>query len=143
MGSSISGVLAEITMQKIEKDIFERCPTEIKLWRRLVDDILAIVPRDKIEETLNFINTINRSIQFEYETEENGMLPFLDLQILRTTAQDLKFKVHRKPTHKDIYLNADSNNPVAHKQAVIRSLVNRAYDLCSPEHVEEALGNIK
>ena len=64
MGSSISGTLAEITMQSIEKDIFDNSPCQIKLWRRYVDDIIAVVPKDSYLVLFNYINSINNSIQF-------------------------------------------------------------------------------
>lgn len=44
MGSPISVVIAEIVMQKIESLIFENLPCDIKLWKRYVDDIFAIIP---------------------------------------------------------------------------------------------------
>ena len=69
MGSSISGTIAEITMQAIEKEILERSPTDIKLWRRFVDDVISIIPRDQIQETHTFINSVHSDIQFEVETE--------------------------------------------------------------------------
>ena len=61
MGSPISVVLAEMTMQCIEKKIFETCPVTIPLWKRYVDDVIALVPSDKVD-VLNHINSIEPSI---------------------------------------------------------------------------------
>ena len=47
MGSPISVVIAELVMQKIENQIFDNCPVEIKIWKRYVDDVFAVIPKDK------------------------------------------------------------------------------------------------
>ena len=143
MGSSVSGTLAELTMQAIEQEIFDRSPVEIKLWRRYVDDVIAIIPKTRIEEFHDFINSINTNIQFEKELENESMLPFLDLKIIRQSEGNLKFKIHRKPTHSNRYLDAESNCPMSHKTSVIRSLVDRAFNLCSTEYLEPELLLIK
>ena len=143
MGSSISVTLAELTMQSIENEIFDNSPIEIKLWKRYVDDIITIIPKTRIDEFHNFINSINTNIQFEKELENHNTLPFLDLQIIRKAEGSLKFQVYRKPTHTNRYLDADSNCPMTHKTSVIRSLVDRAFNLCSSEYLESEIEFIK
>ena len=143
MGSSVSVILAEITMQAIEKKIFELSPYPIRFWKRYVDDILAVIPKRNCHDFLNFINSINNHIQFESEMEENRKIAFLDLQINRTSVGDLKFSVYRKPTHTNSYLDFQSNNPLPHKISVVRSLIDRAFNLCSPEYLDEELNFTK
>ena len=46
MGSPISVVLAEMTMQCIEKRILENSPVNVQLWKWYVDDVIAIIPKD-------------------------------------------------------------------------------------------------
>ena len=46
MGSPISVVLAVMTMQRIEKRIFEYFPVNVQLWKRNVDGVIAIIPND-------------------------------------------------------------------------------------------------
>ena len=79
MGSPISVVLAELTMQKIEQQIFDTLPVQILLWKRYVDDIIAIVPKSATEGILAHINGINQVIQFTCEKESNNQIPYLDL----------------------------------------------------------------
>ena len=62
MGSPISVVIAEMTMQYIESKIFENCPIPILFWKRYVDDVLAIIPADKVNEMLDHINSIDPAI---------------------------------------------------------------------------------
>lgn len=71
MGSPISVVVAELVMQKIEKSIFQNSSSNIVLWKRYVDDVLAIVPRNQTSDILNFINSIHPNIQFTVEEEAN------------------------------------------------------------------------
>ncbi len=50
-------------------------------------------------------------------------------------------KVYRKPTHTDKYLSFDSHHPLQHKNAVAKTLFNRAGKICSTneDRVEENL----
>ena len=79
MGSPVSVVLAEMMMQKIEDQIENHSFFTPKLWRRYVDDIICILPKEQVESYLIHINSINSNIQFTVEKEENNTLPFLDL----------------------------------------------------------------
>ena len=45
MGSPISVVLSELTMQAIEEKIFENPPHQPLFWIRYVDDCLTALPR--------------------------------------------------------------------------------------------------
>ena len=42
-----------------------------------------------------------------------------------------------------MYLDFNSNNPMTHKISLIKSLVDRAFNLCSPEYLEDELKLIK
>ena len=62
MGSPISVVIAELVMQKIENHIFENFPVEIKIWKRYVDDVFAVIPKDKTDILLNQANSVHPNI---------------------------------------------------------------------------------
>lgn len=143
MGSSVSVPLAEIVMQEIENQICSNSPYPIKFWRRYMDDVIAIVPKKESKNILNFINSIDRNIQFEMEEENENKLPFLDLYIIRTPSGTFKFSIYRKPTNTETYLNFDSYNPKNHKVSVVKSLIDRAFNLCSEEYLEEEIDTIK
>ena len=71
--------------------------------------------------------------------EKNRTLNFTDLTIIR---QDNRFvmKVYRKETHTNHHINWKSNVPKAMKMGRIKTLIFRAYDLCTlPEDREEEL----
>jgi len=69
MGSPISVVLAELTMQNLEKQIFDNSNVQLNLWKRYLDDIITILPEDEIENFLNFINALNPHFKFTCEVE--------------------------------------------------------------------------
>lgn len=51
--------------------------------------------------------------------------------------------MYRKPTHTDRYLNAASHHHPLHLESVVSSLMNRAYDLCDPEHLPGELEHVQ
>ena len=83
MGSPISVVLAELTMQSIEQEALTTSPDQIVLWRRYLDDIIAIIPENSTNRLLIHLNSINHHIKFTVEEERDRKLPFLDLLIIR------------------------------------------------------------
>jgi len=73
------------------------------------------------------------------EIEDEGHLPFLDIDINRKTDGSLGHKVYRKPTHTNLYLHKKSHHHPANKHSVISSLVHRATALCDQESLAPEL----
>lgn len=124
MGSIIYGTVADIYLQKLEKNILPK-HRNIIFWKRYVDDVFAIIEGDvndanKIKDSLN---SYNPQIQFTIETEENNEIAFLDILIKRTDEGNIETKVYRKKTHTDRYLNFNSFPHKSQKISVIDSLV--------------------
>ena len=65
-------------------------------------------------------------------------LPFLDILL----HHDLSTSVYRKPTHTDSYTHYSTSAPQSTKDSLIRSLTRRAYDICSPQHLQHELDHI-
>ena len=134
---------SEIVMQKIEEDVMPIIQDISLFWYRYVDDVIACIETDKIQQVLTAINAINNSIQFTVEKEQNSSLNFLDLNITRNDLGNLSFGIHRKPTHTEKYLNYNSSHPLEHKNSVIRSLMHRADNLCDEDKKTEEFNHIK
>ena len=143
MGSPISVVAAELTMQEIERKIFEQAPCDIKLWRRFVDDTIVVIPKNSVGQFQDFINSINSNIQFTSEIEQDGTLNFLDISITRLESGSITFKVYRKPTNTNRYLDCDSCHSKKQKEGVIRSLSDRAHRICSANQVDQELNQVR
>ena len=65
-------------------------------WYRYVDDTIAFVKEDQIDNIVSALNGHHQDIKFTHETEENGMIPFLDVSMQRTNDNKLRLKVYRK-----------------------------------------------
>ena len=68
-----------------------------KIWKRYVDDTLAICPHGR-NKFLTHINSLHPNITFTLEVEENNQLPFLDILIQRDHTM-LKTTVYLTPTN--------------------------------------------
>ena len=59
MGSSISAIWADIVMQDLETYCFKNIEFDIPVFFRFVDDILALVPIDKIDYIIGVFNSFH------------------------------------------------------------------------------------
>jgi hypothetical protein len=141
MGSPLSPVTANFYMEDFEKKAIEQATHKPVCWYRYVDDTFVIWPhgQDKLQEFLNHLNGLHKKIQFTMETEKDGHLPFLDINIYKKTDGSLDRKVYRKPTHTNLYLQRNSHHHPANKQSVLTSLVHRAKTLCDQDSPPQEL----
>ena len=89
-----------------------------------------LVRNESIDYVLTTLNLFHPNISFTYEKENNSQLPFLDVLFIRNGTH-LDPAVYRKDTHNDLYLHCDAFAPVSWKRGTLRTLVNRAYLVCS------------
>jgi hypothetical protein len=141
MGSPLSPVIANFFMEDFEKKAVEQSTHKPTCWYRYVDDIFVIWPHghDKLTEFLNHLNGLHKKIHFTMETEKDGHLPFLDIDIYRKTDGSLGHNVYRKPTHTNLYLQQNSHHHLANKQSFLTSLVHRATTLCDQDSLPQEL----
>jgi hypothetical protein len=106
-----------------------------------VDDTFVIWPhgQEKLTEFLNHLNKLHSKIQSTMEQEEEGCLPFLDLDIYRKTDGSLGHKIYRKPIHTNRYLHQKSHHHPANKQSVLASLIHRAKALCDEDSLTQEM----
>jgi len=141
MGSPLSPVIANFFMEDFEEGVLNQATHKPTCWYRYVDDIFAIWPHGKASLTtfLVHLNSLHKNIQFTMEIEENGRLPFLNIDVYKKTTGSLGHKVYRKPTHTNPYLHPLSHHHPAHKLSVLSSLVHRAHALCDHESLSQEL----
>ncbi|XP_037924319.1 uncharacterized protein LOC119660012 [Hermetia illucens] len=113
VGNPMSPLVTEMFMAYVES-IIEEKGIMPRIWFRYVDDIFAIVEKDKIDSTLTEINRIQRKIQFTIEKQEHGSLPFLDLRITNNSGK-LEFEIYRKPTATQRTIPATSAHSMVHR----------------------------
>lgn len=130
MGSPLGPLLANVFMSSIEENL-EREGKLPSFYRRYVDDTLTIMPN--IATASNFLDTLNKahsSVKFTMETECNGMLPFLGIQLLNRSPQ-IETKVYVKPTNSSLLLHYQSHVDNRYKQGLLRTMLGRAHRLSS------------
>ena len=133
MGSPLGPTLANAFLCHHEKSWLQDCPPEYKpiMYQRYVDDtFLLFRSREHAALFLNYLNGKHPNIRFTCDTETNGVLNFLDLNICSAGGQ-FTTNVYRKPTFTGLYLQADSFLPENYKLGLINTLLNRAFRLCS------------
>ena len=131
MGSPLSPTLANIIMIALEDEIikylFEN--ETIKFYVRYVDDTLVLAKPSDINLILNKLNSYHPYIQFTHEHfVDNNEVHFLDIKLTSNGTS-----IFRKSTHTGQYIHLSSFTPWSYKIAWIRSLVHRAYKICSNE----------
>jgi hypothetical protein len=132
-------------MEDYEKAALESAPLKPRCWFRYVDDTFAIWQHspNKLKDFLHHLNSIHQSIQFTMETESEGHLPFLDLDIYRRPDGSLGHKVYHKPIHTNLYLNAKSHHHPSNKQAMLSTVIHRARSLFDEDSLQAELVFLK
>jgi len=149
MGGPLSALLAEIYLQKFEKENILCSKNEhshkIMFYKRYVDDIFIITKTNKRQSKLmiKHFNQMHKSIKFKMEEEINNNISFLDVKVIRNE-QTIEFGIHRKSTQTDSVIPRESNHPMTYKMAAFRSMVHRllTYNL-TPQEYEKERGIIK
>ena len=133
MGSPIGPTLANIFLSHYEKIWLQECPNEFKplLYRRYVDDTFLIFRnQDHIPLFLEYLNSKHRNIEFSSETENNKILPFLDIEINRI-GNGFQTSIYRKPTFTGLCTKFTSFIPLQYKRNLVSTLAYRAFQICS------------
>ena len=141
MGSPLIVELAEIRTAETEQHALSTTTTPPGTYRHFVDDgIGAFANRQHADAFLAYINSLNPDLQYTIEhPSSDGTLPYLDVLI----HPDKSTSVYRKPTHTNLYVKYTSCTTNASKNSVIRSLTRRAYDICSPQHLDTELQTVR
>ena len=89
------------------------------------------------------MNSFDENIQFTFESESKGILPFLDV-LLCINGRELTTAIYREKTNNDIYLNWNAFATVSWKRGTLRALLQRAYLVCSTEtYLKEELTHLE
>jgi hypothetical protein len=141
MGSPLSPVVASFFMEDFEKRALEQAPHKPTCWFRYVDDTFVMWPhgQEKLTEFLNHLIGLHNNIQLTMEKEEDGHLPFLDIDIYRKPDGSVGCRVYRKPTHTNLYLHHNSHHHPSNKLSMLTSLIHRATAICDQDSLNQEL----
>lgn len=96
-----------------------------------------------IKYVLPLLNLFHDNIKFTYGQENNNRLPFLDVLFIGDHEKIITI-VFRKDTHNYIYLCYESFSPICWKWGTLKSLISRAYMICSNQILlEKELEHLK
>jgi hypothetical protein len=127
IGNALSPILAEIFMGRLERNAMRQAWFP-RIWRRYVDDVVAIVKKGEEELVLKELNQRHSAIKFTSEVETKGCLSFLDLQLIRE-GESIGFDIFRKPTDAPLCIPNSSHHPWRHKIAAFESAIFRMWNL--------------
>lgn len=133
MGSPLGPTLANAFLCFYEDRWLKDCPVDYKpiYYSRYVDDCFLVFKESShASRFLEYLNSKHRNIKFTIEQEENGQLPFLDTLVTKS-GNKLLTDVYRKPTYTGLGLNYMSYVPQIFKVNSIKTLIHRAYNVCS------------
>ena len=133
MGNPLGPTLANAFLAYHEVRWLNDCPLAFKplLYRRYVDDTFLIFKSSShIPLFLEYLNSKHENITFTSETETNGKLAFLDVLIKRDV-NGFQTEVYRKPTFTGLTSKFSSFIPVDFKRNLVKTLVTRAFYICS------------
>ena len=143
VGSPIGPVLAGSFMVELEITLIPQLCEHMISWKRFVDDTITSIKPISIPYVINVLNSFHSNIEFTYEQEKDGQIPFLDVLLVRKN-DTFKTTVYRKPTNNCIYLHWNSFVANTWKRGTLRSIITRAYDVCSnDEFLKQELSKIK
>ncbi|GJQ64819.1 hypothetical protein Trydic_g6996 [Trypoxylus dichotomus] len=143
MGSPLSPVVANIFMESFECVALEISELKPKAWFRYVDDsIIWPHGRDTLDSFFGYLNSQHPDIKFTMEVEKNSVeiTPFLDVLVTQKPNGRLVNSIHRKPTHTNRYLPADSHHQ---KLSVVNSVVRRAVSISEANNLSKKLQHVK
>ena len=90
------------------------CPIDFKpvLYRRYVDDtFLLFNSRDHVQLFLTYLNSQHPNINFTFDNEQDGILPFLDVKV-KKGEQEFTTSIYRKPTFTGLFSKFYSFSPI-------------------------------
>ena len=136
MGNLLCPLLADLFMDNLEsKFLIHPDVKSLVFWSRYVDDCFCIIKDLSFNSLDNILGLLNgcsngchRNIKFTHELEVNNQIYFLDLTISKQ-AQNLSYKIYRKPSHTDHCINFNSNHPMCHKPAFFNSMFHRMHTI--------------
>ena len=104
---------------------------------------ICFIKLTSINKVLQTLNSYHINIKFTIEIETENKISFLDVLLIRNNSM-ISTKVFRKNTNTDIYINWKSFAPNNWKWGTLKTLVTRAFDICSTdEYLKEELEYIR
>ena len=120
MGSPVSVAISNLVMEDVEERALA------------TTDIPSGSAVHRLQELLDHLNGVEPNIQCTVKTQSEGMLPFLNVLLQQDPDGIVLTTVYRNPlTQLRNFINVASHHPIAHKAAVVQTLLSRAEAISS------------
>jgi hypothetical protein len=124
-----SSVTVDLVMEDLLDGIMDELGYDPLICVKYVDDLLFIIPKEEVENTLTILNGYNRCLKFTMEPEVSGRLPYLDVELLKQGDGKILTKWYCKPMASNRLLNFKSNHQLKQKLNVASNLMKRICEL--------------
>lgn len=128
MGTSCAPTYANIIVYMLEREIFAEFNTDIRLYRRFLDDVFAYVTATCSERFMTRMNTLHPKLKFEFVVDPHEAA-FLDLHIHKGErfSHDGRFdlRTHQKKMNLYLYIPYTSMHTPAAKRSFIQTELMR------------------
>ena len=119
-------------MAKLERNIIPTLSNDILLQKRYVDNNICFIKLTSINKVIETFNSYHTNIKFTIGIESENKISFLDVLLMRSNSL-ISTKVYRKNTNTDIYINWKSFALNNWKWGTVKTLVTKAFDICSTD----------
>jgi len=96
MGSNLSPIIADITVNFILQEMTNRVPIEFPFLYQYVDDIVCAIPENAVQAVLDTLNKFDDHLDFTVEIEKEGGVPFLDTFVTRSINNEIRLNWYQK-----------------------------------------------
>ena len=131
IGFPLGPTLANVFSCHRKKEWLNDCPNSFKpvFNKRYVNDIFVLFKKfEHVQLFVNYMNSKHKNISFSYETEKDGAMPFLVVNIFRKKGS-FATNVYRKETFTGVYTNFSSFIPLEYKFGLAYTLLHRCFNL--------------
>ena len=118
------------------------CLTNVTTTIKVIVNI-SYIKEESVEHVVSKLNGYHDNIEFTYEIENDGKLPFLDV-LLICKDYEVETTVYHKSTNNEICLHWQSFSPTTWKQGMPQTLVSGAFKVCSKDqHLQNEIKHLK
>ena len=142
IGGSVSGILADFVITDLLDSTIIKSGIDPTLLVKYVDDTLAFLPKEEVENFFNLLNAEHCEIQFTMETEDDKRIPYLDMMVQRTNEQKITTQYYQKKTSKNRLLNFHSAHPSNQRIGMAYGTISRILTLTSDINRNTAIDKI-
>ncbi|XP_067123863.1 uncharacterized protein [Centruroides vittatus] len=127
----MKGLLCELVIRKLEKNIIEDFADRIVIYKRYVDDVLIIWKDDqRINDFLTAINDNEHGLKLQLEQNSRRNIQFLNIN-MEFKLGNIQTTVYLKLTHAPLYIPACSKDPFKYKLSAFKALIKRTFLYCT------------